>query len=58
MKNRLQFYSVREVADILRISVRQVFRFIAAGDLRVHKFRNSIRISNEDLDEFLSSNQR
>lgn len=46
---------VREVAEILAISERQVFRVIARGDLPAHRFDRTVRISERDLRGYIAS---
>ena len=45
--------SLREVADTLGVSVRTVHRFIAGGDLAVHRIGHQLRVSPADLEIFL-----
>lgn len=45
----LRFYSIEEVADLLRVSPRTVRRWIKAGQLRAHRFGRTMRIACEDL---------
>jgi len=45
----LIFYTVLEVADILRVSERTVHNRIKAGQLRICKQGGSVRISEQDL---------
>ena len=47
------FLTVGQVARLLQISEREVRRWIATGALRVHRFGRAIRISREDLDDFI-----
>jgi excisionase family DNA binding protein len=49
--------TVGEVADVLRLSDRQIRRLIAGGDLPVHRFGRAIRISEPDLIRFLERNR-
>lgn len=46
------FLTVKQLAARWQISVRQVHRIIADGDLRVHRFGRSIRIAIEDIELF------
>lgn len=48
-----RFLTVAEVAEALRISVRQVQREIAAGRLNAHRFGRLVRVSVHDLEEFI-----
>ena len=49
----LHLFTVREIADDLKISQKQVRRWIAAGDLIAHRLGRQIRISKADRDLFL-----
>lgn len=51
----LNFYSVQEVADILKVSKRTIFRYLQAGQLHAVKIGKSYRISQEQLEAFLAS---
>ena len=53
-----EFLSVREVAEILGVSERQVWRFIRNGDLPTHGFGRSTRIKRSDLDDFITRRRR
>ena len=48
-----RFYTVAQVADLLGVSTRTVRRWIAEGDLAVHKFARVVRIAENDLRGFL-----
>ena len=50
-----KLYSLKEVADILRVSDRSVFRYIHSGKLRATKI-GYWRISENDLQRFLAEN--
>jgi excisionase family DNA binding protein len=45
--NRL--LQLKEVAEILAVSVKTVRRAISAGDLPIHRFGRLLRISENDL---------
>ena len=47
--------TIREVAEILRVSERSVNRYIEAGKLKASKI-GQWRIKQSDLDEFLREN--
>ncbi len=51
MKDRV--FTLKEVAEILKVSERTIFRYIHGGKLKATKIGNW-RIREEDLDEFLS----
>ena len=54
-----KFYTLREVAKILRVSERSMFRYIHSGKLNASKV-GYWRISKKDLDAFIkkSSNTK
>jgi excisionase family DNA binding protein len=55
MNAQVEFYSVREVARILRINVIGVYKLIQNGELRAHRFtERRTRISRNDLSEFIA----
>ena len=47
-------YTVQEVASHLKVSQRQVRRWIATGRLQAHKLGHLVRIAANDLALFLS----
>jgi len=53
-KPMARFYTVDQVADLLEVSTRTVRRWIADGDLTVHRFGRQVRISETDLRVFVA----
>ena len=53
-----KFYSVVKVAEILDVSVRTVRRLISDGELEVIKVRKSVRVSGDNLDNYVNKNNR
>ena len=59
MKTELQsgpdpyLHTVPEVAEILRVTPRTVYRLIDSGELVVHRIGRGLRISATDLDGFI-----
>ena len=47
--------TIPEVADLLRLSVRQVRRMVATGDLPVLRFGRSVRVSREAVEVMMRS---
>jgi excisionase family DNA binding protein len=52
------FYTINDVAGILQASPRTVRRCIDRGDLKSHKLKSLIRISEDDLKAFLALRRR
>ncbi|HQT75168.1 MAG TPA: helix-turn-helix domain-containing protein [Acidiphilium sp.] len=48
---------LRDVAEILDVSIATLRRRIAEGALRVHRIGRTIRISEADLGAFLTANR-
>lgn len=53
-----EFLTIREVAEILGISERQVWRIIREGLIKAHKFGRSTRVKRSDLDDYIRSQAR
>ena len=49
--------TVEEVANEFRVCTRSVRRWIAEGDLAIHKFGRAIRVARGDLDAFKRANR-
>jgi excisionase family DNA binding protein len=49
-----KFYAIKTVAETLEVSTRTVRRWIARGDLIVHRVNGVIRIAEADLRAFLA----
>jgi excisionase family DNA binding protein len=48
-----KFYTVEEVADILRVSTATVRNLIASGELAATQVGRQYRISQESLDDYI-----
>jgi len=57
----MHFYTVTELADILKLSDKQVYGLIEDGLLKCHRFTRgksgAIRVSQQQLDAFLQATQ-
>jgi len=47
----VQFFAPKEVASLLRVSVRTVERWIANGTLPVYEIGGTVRISRQDIEK-------
>ena len=52
--DRFEFSTIAEVAERIHVTGRTVRRWIAAGDLVVHRVGGVVRISEADLRGFLA----
>ncbi|MCF8012670.1 MAG: helix-turn-helix domain-containing protein [Clostridiales bacterium] len=55
MKSR--FYTVKEVANRLRVSVPTVYQWVETGKLGAIKVKGVVRITEEDVDEFIKKHR-
>lgn len=50
------FYSIADVSEKISVSQKIIRRYIASGKLDAYKIGTSYRISNDDLESFISNN--
>ncbi len=56
MIENLKLFTVEETAKILKVSVRQVWRYVESGKLKVITLSpKTLRFSEENIKEFLKS---
>ena len=53
-----QYYSIKEVAVMLKVAYLTVYRWIQAGKLKAVKAGKQHRISKDDLTTFLSERKK
>lgn len=53
-----QYYSIEEVAKMLKVAYLTVYRWIQAGKLVAHKAGKQYRVKKEDLDKFVTTYER
>jgi excisionase family DNA binding protein len=53
-EGQIKFFTIADVADHLQVSGRTVRRWIAAGDLVVHRVGAIVRIAESDFRSFLA----
>jgi excisionase family DNA binding protein len=49
-----KFLTAKELADILKVNVMTIYRYIKKGRIKAYKIGNDIRIKNDDFERFLS----
>jgi excisionase family DNA binding protein len=57
MEVSTKYLSVKEVAEYLGVSVMSVNRWLKSGKLIGYKFGKTVRISEEDFEQFVKSNR-
>ena len=53
MPTQDRFLTVREVADLMRVSTMTVYRLIRQGDLRATRVGRSYRLRESEVDAYL-----
>jgi excisionase family DNA binding protein len=51
------FYTVKEVAQILKVNVHTVYRWIKSGKLQAINFGDAVRISETELNKFIDKHK-
>jgi excisionase family DNA binding protein len=57
-KKQDQYYTIEEVAKMLKVVYLTVYRWIQNGELRACKFGKQYRIENRDINNFKKSNKK
>ena len=53
-----EFYTLKELTELLQISLRSIYRWLDEGKLHATKVGRVWRVSKKDLQEFLDNGQR
>jgi excisionase family DNA binding protein len=56
-ENQMRFFTISDVAESLRVSMRTVRRWIDTGQLVAHRFKGVLRIADGDLQAFLAEHR-
>lgn len=57
-KAATQFYTIEEIAQLLKVSYLTVFRWVKAGKLSAYKVGKQYRIDVQDLNKFLEKSKK
>lgn len=49
----MEFYTLRDVSEMLHVSMTTIYRYVKEGRLTPAKIGNSYRVSEADLQEFI-----
>lgn len=49
-----EFYTVKELAQLLRVTPMTIYRLISRGEIPVHNIGGSKRLSRSDVEAFLA----
>ncbi len=50
-----QFFTAEEVAEMLKVNIMTIYRYIKAGKIKAFKLGKNFRIEKKEFDRFLSS---
>lgn len=49
-----EFYTAKELADILRVNIMTIYRYIKAGKIEAYKIGKEFRIDKKEFNIFLN----
>ena len=55
MKGGTEYYTAKDVADMLKVNIMTIYRYIKAGRLQAHKIGKDFRIEKSELERFLKA---
>jgi len=56
MSKKDQFYTAEELAEILKLNVITIYRYIRAKKLKAYKFGKEYRIDKKTFNNFINKN--
>jgi putative molybdopterin biosynthesis protein len=57
MDKQQEFYTADELADILKVNIMTIYRYIKAGKLEAYKFGKEFRVEKSEFNNFLKKSQ-
>ena len=55
MNKKEEFFTAKELAEKLKVSVMTIYRYIGAGKLKAYKIGKEFRIGQSDFERFMKS---
>lgn len=49
----MEFYTAKELAELLKLNIDTIRRYLRTGKIKASKFGKTYRVSDEDLKRFL-----
>ncbi|MGD9116763.1 MAG: helix-turn-helix domain-containing protein [Dehalococcoidia bacterium] len=53
-----KYYTIQEIADILKVDYMTVYRWIRAGKLEAYQVQKHYRIKESDFQKFMEANKK
>jgi len=50
-----EFLTAEEVAEMLKVNIMTIYRYIKAGKIQAYKLGKNFRIEKQEFDRFISS---
>ena len=57
-RQRIQFFTIAQTAEMIGVATRTVRRWVEAGELIAHRFGRAVRIAEGDLRAFLAIHRK
>lgn len=57
MNKEEQYYTIKEVAEILKVAYLTVYRWVKDGKIEAYQLGKEYRIKKDDLDKFMESSK-
>ena len=54
MKENTEFMTAQEIADILKVNIMTIYRYIKSGKIDAYKIGKEFRIERKEFDKFLN----
>lgn len=53
-KKQTEYYTAKELADMLSLNVMTIYRYIGAGKLKAYKIGKEFRIEKSEFERFMN----
>lgn len=53
MTNKIDFMTAQETADILKVNIMTIYRYVKAGKIKAYKIGKEFRIDKKEFNKFL-----
>jgi excisionase family DNA binding protein len=52
---KAEFYRAEELAEMLKVNIMTIYRYIKSGKIQAHKIGKEFRIEKKSFDDFLKA---
>jgi putative molybdopterin biosynthesis protein len=57
MTNKATFYTAEELAEVLKVNIMTIYRYIKARKLKAYKIGKEFRIDKDEFDSFIKKSK-